>query len=770
MRTITHLFSRRKKRYSDDHYMKMVENAGVVMYTADTTGTINFVNSLVCELTGFSAEELVGNHFSMLLDSECEKEVSQFYSGQFLREIVSTNQVFMIRTKTGERKWVEQFAKLIITDGTIKGFQCMVKDVTAEKEIQAALAASEQRRKENEYRLTAILENTRTLIFIKDLQGRYITVNRRFREVFNLTDEMVIGKTDRDFNSEERAAHYARMDSQVIAGAGHIESEELVETPGGTMHLLLAKFPLLDEDGKLFGISGIATDITESVNNRKQLENALRETKEAKEIREQFLAGISHETRTPLNGIEGATRLLAETQLDQQQKELVSMIGRSAERLNTMMRDVLDFADIHKGTCPVSDGEIDVQKIVSEVTGRFATTIAKKKLSTKIYIDKHVPRQLRGDRQRLLQILGNLVSNAVKFTERGTITIEVQVAKAGGLEFVVTDTGIGIEPGKGAAIFESFSHACKNVVVSYGGVGLGLSIARALARLQGGDITFESKVGIGSAFRLYMPYKLPATARTVADGDELAQRYFLVAEDDAINRRIISLVLQRAGVRADLVSNGREALEMLCKNKYDLLITDLHMPVMDGYELTREVRSRLQSTIPIVAMTASALGDDHEKCIQAGMNDFLLKPFDFDQLYKKLSFLLPARDTTEKLFSLDLLSELGDEESVMDVIALVLNDVPAELDRLRERSSQNDLQGVCAQAHKLKGSLSLLNTSAITSLLMQIETDARTGGNAVQVQANIREVNRLGRLLLEQLSAEYGQLKKKRLPDTEIAA
>jgi PAS domain S-box-containing protein len=209
----------------------------------------------------------------------------------------------------------------------------MVRDITEKKMIEFELNESELKRKENEFRLSSILENTTALIFIKDLEGRYTMMNKRFKEVFGLTDEKVIGKTDYDFNPKELADHYRQLDAEVLAGLKPIESEELIETASGSRNLLLVKFPLLDDKQRPFGISGIATDITERVESLRQLEIALKHAEEAHELQEQFLANISHEIRTPMNGIHGMTSLLLDTPLNEEQKEFTTMIQRSVNNL-----------------------------------------------------------------------------------------------------------------------------------------------------------------------------------------------------------------------------------------------------------------------------------------------------------------------------------------------------------------------------------------------------------------------------------------------------
>ena len=318
---------------SESKYRNLIENADVVLYTTNESGTITFANNRVSQLTGYTVEELTGKHFSFLLDPDWIKNVLTFYRNQFQQQIQVTTLDFITQTKSGQKKWVEQSAQLVLDNDRIIGFQCMVKDINERKTIEIELNRSELKRKENEYRLNAILDNTAALIFIKDLDGRYFMVNKRFKEVYNLTDEMIINKTDYEFNPKELADYYKNSDREIMEGLKAKESEETIETPEGIRNLLLVKFPLFDDKKNIFGISGIATDITEWVQSRKELEAALKNAEEAKQLQEQFLANMSHEIRTPLNGIQGMSNLLLETKLNEEQREFANMIKQSLNNL-----------------------------------------------------------------------------------------------------------------------------------------------------------------------------------------------------------------------------------------------------------------------------------------------------------------------------------------------------------------------------------------------------------------------------------------------------
>jgi PAS domain S-box-containing protein len=765
---------------SESKYRNLIENAGVVVFTADMNGNVTFTNNLVYDLTGYTGDELIGKHFGVLIDPAWMEQVAVFYRHQFQEKKPATTLEFLTRTKSGEAKWVEQFAQLLYEDDRIVGFQCMVKDITEKKNIEFELTQSEWKRKENEYRLTSILDNTTTLIFIKDLEGRYIMVNNRFKEVFGLTDEMVINKTDYDFNSKERADHYKQLDGEVLAGLRPIESEELVETAEGKRNLLLVKFPLLDDKQRVFGISGIATDITERVQSHHALEQALMHAKEAKELQEQFLANMSHEIRTPLNGIQGMTSLLLETQLTDEQKEFTTMIKRSLNNLVAIVNDVLDFSNIKAGKLTLEKIEFNLVDAIDSVKGQFAHQVSNKGLALQVELSKDVPPVLIGDPYRLKQVLVSLVGNAVKFTKVGGITIRVSVTAQSELEafvrFTIIDTGIGIPGDKLNTIFESFAQANIDISRGYGGVGLGLAISKGLIQVQGGDINVQSIPGGGSEFSFFIPYGLkPKNAGGSARTDNairLKDKRFLVVEDNEVNQKLIDFVLKKVGGIVDIASQGQEAIEYFHQGRtYDLVIMDLQMPVMDGYQTATYIRRELKLDIPIIAMTATALKGDQEKCRLVGMNDFMLKPFDFNDLYKRLvrllfkegagieTALVKTGDTT-KLYDLSLLEELDDKESLLDVISLFLDNTPQEVSGLPGLLQQGNWNMLYKQAHKIKGAVAILQAKKIAGLLGKIEEYAKEEKNIPQIEIYVNEVITLFATMESSLREEQELIQK----------
>lgn len=541
----------------------------------------------------------------------------------------------------------------LLIGGSLLGFGFVVvillrlnRDIELRKEVENKLRKSQGW-------LHSILDNTTSIIYIKDPSRRYVMANRRFIEMLLRGKIDVIGKTDEEFCSPELAARYKRLDDEVLQTGRVMEIEEVVPTENGDIHLLSVKFPLTDSRGRQIGIGGIATDITERVNYQHQLIAAIREAQDAKGMQELFLANMSHEIRTPMNGIQGMTDLLLDTPLGEQQMQFARIIKRSVNNLLVIVNDVLDFSKIKAGKLAIEKIDFRLKDVLENVRGIFEHRVKKKQLQFLLEIDPAIPETVKGDPHRLNQILINLVGNALKFTEEGWVKVQVQAMEQPGrqlkLEFIVADSGIGIPAAGLPHIFDHFSQGGLDIARRYGGTGLGLAICHQLLQLQGGDISVESEEGKGTTFRFHISYdfepapagKTPA-ATVMADYSQcLSGKRFLVAEDNEVNQQLIDHVLRRGGGDVQLAGNGAEAVEYLkAGNDYDLIIMDLQMPVMDGYQATQEIRRGLRLQIPIIAMTATALVGEQTRCFEAGMNDYMTKPFEFVDLYKHIIRLL----------------------------------------------------------------------------------------------------------------------------------
>ena len=394
-------------------------------------------------------------------------------------------------------------------------------------------------------------------------------------------------------------------------------------------------------------------DITRRKQAQEQLVLAIGEATEAKQMQEQFLANMSHEIRTPMNGIKGMTDLLLGTPLSEKQHELAGIIKSSVNNLLVIINDILDFSKIKAGKLNIEKIDFSVKDVLGHSVAIFEHRLKKKGLLLRIELDPAIPEKICGDPHRLNQVLINILGNAIKFTDKGSIQIRVDLQQRNAedvvLAFTVSDTGIGIPPDSLPYIFDSFSQAGRDVSRLYGGTGLGLTICKQLLQLQGGEISARSAMGKGSEFSWHIPYgysqqgeNQQPVAETIFDySNLLSGKHFLVAEDNEINQKLIDYVLRKAGGTVELANNGAEAIRHLQQDKFfDLIIMDLQMPEMDGYTATRYIRNDLHIHTPIIAMTATAMKGEQIQCIESGMNEYMTKPFEFGDLYKRISSLL----------------------------------------------------------------------------------------------------------------------------------
>ncbi len=389
----------------------------------------------------------------------------------------------------------------------------------------------------------------------------------------------------------------------------------------------------------------------EELNKRKAVEESLIEAREvaeeSKKAKEQFLANMSHEIRTPMNAILGFSNLLKETNLDAQQKEWLHTIKVSGENLLVIINDILDFSKIESGKLDFNLGAIDFHAFMNDTMSSVSLTSKQKLIDLELEIAGNVPPSILVDSVRLNQVLLNMLSNSVKFTAKGKVKVKVelynQVNEVLNLKFTVQDTGMGIPEDKLEKIFEIFTQADSKISAQYGGTGLGLAISKRLIELQGGSIEVQSEVGVGSTFAFTWPFLLSLsqkeTKKSILKTEDLIALSgisILLVEDNKINQKLAKVIIEKHGALIDIAENGKEAIELLKIKKYQLVLMDIQIPVMDGYETTIYIRNELKMDLPIISLTAHALKSELDKCIEVGMNDYITKPYKVNELLSKI--------------------------------------------------------------------------------------------------------------------------------------
>jgi two-component system, cell cycle sensor histidine kinase and response regulator CckA len=516
-------------------------------------------------------------------------------------------------------------------------FATLFTDVTDSVRAVEALRASEAE-------MRALFAGMTDAVFVLNKEGRYVKVAPTPQHFYFKPSAELLGKTLHDVFSKEQADAFLQSIHQSLNSKQTVSLEYYLEVEGEGLWFDGRVSPM-SEDTVVF----VARDITQ----RKQAEQELVHAKDASEAanrtKSEFLANMSHEIRTPLNGVLGMLQVLQATPLSEDQSECLDVALNSGRSLIAVIGDILDLSRIESGKTEIREEAFDIGGLINSIQGAFMNEAARKGLVIAYHLDPALPQMVTGDSVRLRQILFNLVGNAIKFTEQGEVKVRVYPENTKGnsdcfdLCLDVSDTGIGIETDRLEPIFEPFTQADGSLTRKYGGTGLGLSIVKRLVELMGGTVEIKSQAGVGTTVGFRVPAKASAeeqpvaekTSPTVASSVELK---ILLAEDDSSNQFVAKRMLEKQGHEVTCVATGREALVLLERETFDVILMDVQMPEMDGTEATKEIRKdeRFRG-LPIVALTAHAMAGDRERFLESGMDGYLSKPIDMEELKAVLS-------------------------------------------------------------------------------------------------------------------------------------
>jgi signal transduction histidine kinase/DNA-binding response OmpR family regulator len=540
--------------------------------------------------------------------------------------------------------------------------------------------------------------------------------------------------------------------TNLIAAVEHLRG-------GGTDFSLRVPEQGMDEVGNL--VNGFNRMLAQIEQRDMQLRLAKDEADAANEAKSQFLAKVSHEIRTPMNGILGMTELLLRSDLNAKQRRFAITMQRSGESLLSIIGDILDFSKIEAGKLSLERIPFDLRQAIEDVVSLLAEGAQRKGLAFAFHLDDDLPKTVEGDPVRLRQILTNLVNNAIKFTERGHIAVNVEHEGENRIRLSVTDTGLGIAPETVATLFQPFHQADSSTSRKYGGTGLGLAIVKQLAEMMNGAVGVTSALGKGSTFWVTVCLDRAESEPPVATGSEMAlaappvqpsgsRRRLLLAEDNLLNRKIVLAMLDETGYEVSVARNGREVLASMAKRQFDAVLMDCQMPEMDGFEAVRTIR-RLEAAsgrprTTVIALTANGMAGDREHCLEAGMDDYLAKPYRRDQLLEVLTRWTRGPDTpgsgestegqapvatTEAIDSgtleaLRALQHPGRLNLVARVIEIFNRDAPRLLAQIRAAISDGNAEALRNAAHALKSASANVGALALAARCRQIEEQARS--------------------------------------------
>ena len=724
-------------------YLSLVENLPVSVARKDLRGGITFANQAFCSLLGITPEEVLGKTDYDLYPKELADKYrhDDLWVQKHLDVFSDVEQNY----SAGETRYFEvRKTPILDKQGKINGTQVIFWDVSAHKRVKAELDQERQL-------LNALLANTPDNIYFKDLECRYIRISQAKAKRLALNHPLdAVGKTDGDFFDAEHVLR-ARQEEQNVMQTGRslVSQEEEIAWPNGTKTWVsTTKAPLRNFVGEIIGTFGISRDIT----SRKLFEEAQESAREAAEAANQakgdFLAHMSHEIRTPMNAILGLTDLVLATKLDETQRDYLTTVLASSESLLSIINQILDFSKIDAHKMELESIPFTFSTWVKDTLKALEFRANQKGVELVSMIHPEVPEEICGDPTRLRQVIVNLISNAIKFTDEGNVCVSVTSAEENQrirLIFSVSDTGIGIPEDKIATIFEEFQQADSSTSRHFGGTGLGLSISARLVELMGGTISAESTEGTGSTFRFNVlvdhatedqkrQLRADRNSQNTITINKSSVRV-LLAEDGLANQKLMVGLLERMGFAVHIANNGREAVELFSREPFDLVLMDVQMPEMDGLEastLIRKFESKTDRTsVPIIAITAHASQADRKKCLDAGMDDFLSKPLRKHELlttikkYCDVNLPEPENQPESSPSEWSLKSALEAVDGDKDLLIIVINAFLGECDDLLQQMNKaiesNELPILRRAAHTIKGATRIFDSKNVFELSRQIE-------------------------------------------------
>ncbi|MBN1881701.1 MAG: PAS domain S-box protein [Deltaproteobacteria bacterium] len=760
---------------AEKKYRALAETAKDVILTHDKDYRITYINPAGIEITGYSEEELINTSILDFLPLDQAKQIIEsrpFWISDY--EETTTLQVEYIN-RNGRRFHMDVSDTVILENNRPAGFLVIARDITERKEIEKQLEQyrnhledlvmerteelsktnielqreiTERTQTENALRISEekyrnLFETSRDAIYIMTKDGRYEDINTAAEEITGYSRRELL-----DMNAADVYADPTLSDrfKQIMDETGFIKDFDVIyrKKDGTLVHCLETSTARYAPDGAMIGYQGIIKDISVMKLMEQELRTSKIRAEEANRAKSEFLANVSHEIRTPMNGILGFTELLLEEDLTESQKESLTIIQESGETLLLLINDILDLSKIESGKMELFPEEFDPFEFLEQVLFIMRPRAMKKGVGLFLTPENLTVQTIITDTDKLRHILMNLLGNGVKFTSKGFVEATIAVeTENGGARLIISiiDTGIGIPREDQDRIFEPFTQIDGSITRTYGGTGLGLTITQTLLDLLGGSLDLSSRAGEGSTFTISLPVTLPdppafrpplfgrreiygATEQTAPEyiipavGD--ARGSILLVEDNDINQQLISRLLSDENFNVTIAQNGAVALEILSVKTFDLILMDLQMPVMDGYEAIRHIRENpILSDIPIVALTAHAMKKDKKRALDAGCVGFITKPIRKDALIAEIA----AHTGISQAPSYG--QKTTYRESMKDIYQDFVKSLPEEMERLTQAVAHSDFRAAVRIGHDLKGLSGIFGQDALSKTGKNIESAAR---------------------------------------------
>ena len=732
-------------------YRDLIDSLDHLIFTISLDGEIRTVNQRITQVFNLSYSDLVGHNMQEFFEEPRLEHLKESVAW-FEERRHWTGAVRARMKKTGAVHYFDCVLQAVIKDGKVVGASGLARDITAQRE--------------SETRFTELFETLQEGVYFCDPEGSLVDLNPAMIRMLGYShrDEL-IGKNIRQLFFETPVDLFPKR-MQTDHSSSLTREISLRMKDGTPIFCIDNSNAIVDANGRMVRHQGTLVDITVRRQARQDLEKAKEAAEAANAAKSTFLAHMSHEIRTPMNAIIGMTELTLDTPLNAEQRDFLTMVRDSGKSLLTLINDILDFSKIEAGKLNLDISEFHLREAIEDTVKILGLRAKQKGLELSSQISPETPAALLGDPGRLRQILFNLIDNAIKFTERGGVALRVELESQSEqeacLHFCVIDSGIGIPENKQRVIFEAFAQADDSTTRKYGGTGLGLSISSRLVELMGGKLWVESVENRGSKFHFIARFeKQNASAsgshsRKGSRPNALKRRHvnnrqqklrILLVEDNAANQIVAEKLLGKQGHSVVITGNGREALAALDRERFDLILMDIQMPEMSGLEATSAIRQREKETggyIPIIATTASAMKEDKERCLKAGMDGYLSKPIDKADLCRAIEEItgrLKVADSSgrsqdaafDSKAALDSLG--GDLELLREVSGIYQAESPKHVARIREAVKNQDAKLLEYSAHALRGTAANLLAQGVMEAASRLEEIGRAGSAAVSKEA-----------------------------------
>jgi PAS domain S-box-containing protein len=759
--------------YESQLVQQCFDIVGVFVAAVNLKGNITLINKKGREILGYTQENIVGENFIEKFISKSKQQETKelFNSVMENKSVYPENTKYYLQTLNQQQRIVEA-KNITIRDknNNTLGILISGEDVTDYVRNQHDL--------QKDISLYRILANNipdiNLYLFDEDL--RFVLAEGSEMKKNGFTRNNFEGKLLKEVTSTKLKQTWKPLFVSAIAG-----KETSREYKFNNYYYLIWVIPLKNAENDVYSGIAITQNITDDKLSEQKLKKSKEEAEKANRAKSEFLARVSHEIRTPLNAILGFTEQLKQTELNKKQDDYVKIIDKSSEHLLSLINDILILSKIEARQISFDNTPFKIEYTAKYAHNTLMVKAQEKKLQFNYNIDKRLDKVLLGDSFRLRQILINLLSNAIKFTNSGYVELRCFLKEETDSEiyvrFDVIDTGIGISPEKLGTIFEQFKQADSSITKKYGGTGLGLTICKNLIELQNGSLSVTSQKGIGTTFTFVIPYTKGKETDIISDdlgavdSKKLHNKRVLLVDDDSVNRLLGKTILEKFNCHFDISNNGKEALSMLNSNKYDIVLLDIHMPDISGIDVARHLRfEKKDNSTQIIAVTAAVMKDDIKKYFNAGINDFLIKPFKEIHLFNKMCELLNIKkqpgpkpkeeiilkeEISPKPYNLNELKKMtGNTSAMVKLINTFIENTENTIQQFQQNLIEKNWELIGEAAHKILPSLKHLEVYSLVNDIVEIKTKTIIEPDFKQVPEKLAQTIIKMENLIDQLKQE----------------